>query len=315
VSGDRSGGWRERFLGDRDRLGWWLVPMFVAVGLAGAVLAGSLAVVFASQRVERLTRETAGARADLTGAAEDVREAADEAMAAIDDEVAAIRDQFAAELPLEEAAEVGVVHLQLETQVPDPSAPPAGGGEGADPDVAAAPPATVELRRRASGFIVARDGDSAFVATTFALLADPARPDVPLDREVRLSLAAGETSGRVHSWDADRGLLLLRAPIGGLEPLPWRPADEPLSPGDRITGVGLTPDLGPVRVGGAVAIAGSVGVVTDLPAMELLAGGPLVDGQGRVVAVGSTTYSPFGSDPVAIPIRLLCGDLLARCPD
>jgi S1-C subfamily serine protease len=316
-------GWRERFFGDRDRLGWWIVPMFVAVGLAGAVLAGSLAVVFASQRVDRLTRETAGARADLTSAADDVREAADEAIGTIEEEAEAFREQFAADLPHADAAEIGVVHLTLETEVPDPNAPPrspeAPAEDGEDDGEVAAqeppPPATLTLRRRASGFVVARDGDSAFVATTFALLADPSRPDVPLDSQVRIALAAGETTGRVHSWDADRGLLLLRAPIGGLEPLPWRPADEPLSPGDRITGVGLTPDLGPVRVGGAVAIAGSVGVVTDLPALELLAGGPVVDGQGRVVAVGSTTYSPFGSDPVAIPIRLLCGDLLARCPD
>jgi S1-C subfamily serine protease len=325
VSHDGRTGWRERFFGARDRLGWWIVPMFVAVGLAGAVLAGSLAVVFASQRVDRLTRETAGARADLANAADDVREAADEAIAAIEEETTAFREQFAADLPYPDAAEVGVVHLTLETEVPDPNAPPAQppqeprGEEGEDDGEVAAPPppppATVTLRRRASGFVVARDGDSAFVATTFALLADPARTEVPLDVPVRVALAAGETTARVHSWEAGRGLLLLRAPIAGIDPMEWRPADEPLEPGDRITGIGLTPDLGAVRVGGTVAIAGSVGVVTDLPALDLLAGGPVVDSQGRVVAVGSTTYSPFSSDPVAIPVRLLCGDLLARCPD
>lgn len=262
--------------------------MFVAVGLAGAVLAGSLAVVFASQRVDRLTRETAGARADLAGANAEVQEAADEALAAIEAEVDAVRDEFGAELPYEDAAAAGVVHLVVDT--PD--------GE-----------------RRASGFVVARDGDDAFVATTFSLAVDPSRPEVPLDVAVRVGTAAGETRGGVHSWLAERDLLLLRVPLRGVEPLPWRPAGEELTAGDRVTGVGVTPGLGAVRVGGTVAAADPLGLITDLPPLQLLAGGPVVDGRGQVVAVGSTAYSPFGADPVAIPIRLLCDELLARCPD
>lgn len=309
--------------------------MFVAVGLAGAVLAGSLAVVFASERVDRLTRETASARADLATAADDVRDTADEAMDAITAEADALRDRFATDLPYEDAAAAGVVHLVLETQVPDPAAAPVPavqeqdvepGEDGEDGDAdpspedepttdAPAPPPMVELVRRASGFVVARDGDDAFVATTFALLADPSRPDVPLDVAVRVVTEGGETGGRVHSWQASRGLLLLRVPLSGVEPMPWRPATEPTAVGDRVTAVGVTPGLGAVRVGGTVAAAEGSGLVTDLPSLELLAGGPVVDAQGRVVAVGSTRYSPFGSDPVAIPVRLLCEELLARCPD
>lgn len=328
-------GWRERFFGDRDRLGWWLLPMFVAVGLAGAVLAGSLAVVFASQRVDRLTRETAGARADLTSAAEDVREAADEAIDTITAEVDAVRDQLAADLPYPDAAEAGVVHLVLETQVPDPAAvspapaqqeqeldsdEDADDGEAddepeAEPEPEPPPPPTIDVRRRASGFVVASDGETAFVATTFSLLADPSRPDVPLDVGVRVLTAGGETAGRVHSWQAGRDLLLLRVLLRGVEPMPWRPADEPIAAGDRITAVGVTPGLGAVQVGGTVAAAGGTGVISDVPDLELLAGGPVVDGQGRVVAVGSSRYTPFGNDPVAIPVRLLCDELLARCPD
>jgi hypothetical protein len=288
VSGGDRHGWRERLFGDRDRLGWWLLPMFVAVGLAGAVLAGSLAVVFASQRVDRLTRETAGARADLVDANEEVRQVADEALEAIEAEVDAVRDEFGAELPYEDAAEAGVVHLVVD----------AADGE-----------------RRASGFVVARDGDDAFVATTFSLAVDRSRPEVPLDVAVRVVTAAGETRGGVHSWQAERDLLLLRVPLRGVEPLPWRPAGEELTAGARVTGVGVTPALGAVRVGGTVAANDPLGLVTDLPPLHLLTGGPVVDGRGQVVAVGSTAYSPFGADPVAIPIRLLCEELLARCPN
>jgi S1-C subfamily serine protease len=302
--------------------------MFIAVGLAGAVLAGSLAVVFASQRVDRLTRETAGARADLASAAEDVREAADEALEAITAEADAIRDQFATDLPYEDAAQAGVVHLVLEAQVPDPAVSPAPAQQEQQPDPedqedgepdaepqAPPPRPTLDLRRRASGFVVAGDAETAFVATTFALMADPSRPDVPLDVGVRVLTAGGETTGRVHSWQASRDLLLLRVPLRGIEPMPWRPADEPVGAGDRITAVGVTPGLAAIRVGGTVAAADANALISDLPALELLAGGPVVDAQGRVVAVGSSRYSPFGNDPVAVPVRLLCEDLLARCPD
>ncbi len=293
-----AGGWRERLFGARDRLGWWLLPMFVAVGLAGAVLAGSLAVVFSSQRVDRLTRETASARADLATAADDVREAADEALATIEEEVAAVRDQFSGELPLADAAAVGVVRLEAEVPVADPET-----GQ------------RIPERRRASGFLVAATEDEAFVVTTLGLLVDPARPEAPLDLAVTVRAEAGETSGRVHSWRADRDLLLLRVPLTGFEPLPWRPADEPIAAGDRVVAVGLTPGLGAVRVGGIVAAADGTGVITDLPVLDLLEGGPVVDGRGRVIGVASARYAPFSADPVVVPIRALCDELLARCPD
>ncbi|MEX1178640.1 MAG: serine protease [Nitriliruptor sp.] len=300
MTGRRS--WRSTLLGDRDRLGWWLLPLFVAVGLAGAVLAGSLAVVFSSQRVDRLTQETASARADLATAADDVREAADEAIAAIEEDAEAVRDQLATDLPYADAAAVGIVRLEVELELPTTRDRD---GEEVGPSAE---------RRRANGFLVARDGDEGFVVTTLGLLEDPARPGVPLETPVTLRAAKGSSSARVHSWHADRDLLLLRAPVAGLDPLPWRPAEEAIGPGDRVTAVGLTPGLGAVRVGAVVAAADGTGVITDLPTLELLAGGPVVDARGRVVGVASTRYSPFSGDPVVVPIRALCDELLASCP-
>ena len=81
---------RERILGDKDRLGWWIVPLFVMVGLGGAVIAGSLAVVYYAQQVSSLEQETRGAREDLVGAVDEVREAADDALASISEEVSEV---------------------------------------------------------------------------------------------------------------------------------------------------------------------------------------------------------------------------------
>jgi S1-C subfamily serine protease len=337
-------GWRDRLLGGEDRLGWWLLPLFLIVGLAGAVLAGSLAVVYYGQQVDRLRSETAEARDAIAGAADEVREVADEALETMAEEAAAFRERQV--LPVEDAADRGVVRLQVATEItvqrssvaeprtapaPDDEEGEAGdpvddtgadaeedpGGEevGAEEEPPPPPPAEERMRvaRAATGFVVVRDGEDAFIITSFSLLADPRRTDVPLDVPVTVRTVAGETSAEVHSWDAERDLLLLRARLGAFEPLEWRPADDPLEVGDRIVGLGLTPQLDLVRVGGELASTGNV-LLSDLPALAVLAGGPVVDHEGRVVGISSLGLAGFRGDPVIVPIRILCDRLLASCP-
>jgi S1-C subfamily serine protease len=330
--------WRDRLLGDEDRLGWWLVPMFLVVGLAGAVLAGSLAVVYYGQQVDQLRRETADARDAIAGAADEVRGVADETLAAIDEEAAAFRERLT--LPLEDAGERGVVRLEVDTEVAvqgavasEPRTAPApddedatedtedpedgaeGDGAGDGPAEPAPPPEErVRVARSTTGFVVVRDGEDAFVVTTFSLLADPRRPEVPLDVPVTVRTAAGDATAQVHSWDADRDLLLLRTGLGAIEPLGWRPADAPLAAGDRIVGIGLTPQLAVVRLGGSLASADGNVWVSDLPALAALDGGPIVDAEGQVVGVRSPRAPGSGGDPAIVPVRTLCERLLRSCP-
>jgi S1-C subfamily serine protease len=335
--------WRERLLGDEDRLGWWLVPLFFMVGLGGAVLAGSLAVVYYAQQVSQLEQETRGAREDLVGAVDEVRDAADEALSAISEEVADVQERLARGLPLEDALEVGVVRLEVDVEVPDdrpaeprseqrtqpapddedeqddeqgPADGDADGGQEEDASAPAPQRPPIPVRRAASGFVVVADGGNVFVATTLQLLDDPRRDEaVPIDTTVTVRLPGGSTSGSVHSWDGDADLLLLSASISNVEPLPWRPEDEPVGPGDRVIAVGATPGLAPVRVAGDVGSADDVAIVTDLPDLELVSGGPVVDIEGRVVGVSSQGYRPFGGDPLVVPVRRLCDRMLSSCPD
>ena len=350
--------WQERLLGGRDRLGWWLLPLFVMVGLGGAVLAGSLAVVYYAQQVSQLESETRAAREDLIGAAEDVREAADEAMAAIDDEVASVREELARGLPLADALEVGVVRLEVDAQLeageddpppadveparlgavraaPDPDddpddeddqpaaddaeeaedadTPPPDGAEEPDPTPRTR---TVPLRRVGTGFVVVTDGDTAYLATSLGLLDDPRTEDrVPADVEVTARLAAGSTTATVHSWDESNDLLLLRATIGNVEPLPWREQGEELSPGDRVVAIGTTPEVEAVRVGAEVAGLTGPAIVTTLPSLRLLDGGPVVDVDGNVVGIATASHARLGGDPVVVPVRRLCDQLLSTCPE
>jgi S1-C subfamily serine protease len=333
--------WRRRLLGDEDRLGWWLLPMFLMVGLGGAVLAGSLAVVYYAQQVSQLEQETRGAREDLVGAVDEVRDAADEALASIAEEVSDVQERLARGLPLEDALEVGVVRLEVDVEVPDDrpaeprsdastqpapdpgeeDAPEAGNEQEPDqPDGETSAPSgqrpPIPVRRAASGFVVVSDGGDVFVATTLQLLADPRREEpVPIDTSVTVRIPGGTTSATVHSWDADADLLLLSASISNVDPLPWRPEDEPLGPGDRVIAVGATPSLAAVRVAGDVGSVDDTAIVTDLPDLELVAGGPVVDHEGRVVGVASQGHRPFGEDPLTIPVRRLCDRMLSTCPE
>jgi S1-C subfamily serine protease len=335
--------WRDRVFGDEDRLGWWLVPIFVAVGLAGAVLAGSLAVVYYGQQVAELRRETAEARETIAGAADEVRAVADEALEAIAEESETFRQRLT--LPAEDADQRGVVRLEVDTEVvvqgasvgeprlapapdPDDDGEPAEEGDvdAADPEDAPdegetddpppAPPAEERVRvtRAATGFVVVREGEDAFLVTSFSLLADPRRPDVPLDVPVRVRAADGESTAEVHSWDEERDLLLLRAPLGAIEPLEWRPAEEELAAGDRLVALGMTPSLGLARVAAELASDGGPLLVSDLPALATLEGGPVLDGDGRVIGLRTPRTRGSGGDPAVVPIRVLCDRLLRSCP-
>ena len=368
TDADAAGGgsWRARLFGGRDRLGWWLLPLFLMVGLGGAVLAGSLAVVYYAQQVSQLESETREAREDLVGAADEVREAADEALAAIDEEAAEVRSELARGLPLEDALEVGVVRLEIDTQleerveptvgpaaagpvqaaaVTDEAQDPEQGEDGADPDddgdteaevpapeddvpddepnddaepdVPAEPETRqVPLRRTGTGFVVVVDGGTAYLAASLGLLDDPRTDDrVPADVEVTVRLSAGSTTATIHSWDEQHDLLLLQASIDNVQPLEWREEGDDVAPGDRVVAVGATPDLAPVRIGAEVAGVSPGALVTSLPSLDLIDGGPVVDGDGAVVGVAVSSHTPLGGDPVVVPVRRLCDQLLSTCPD
>ena len=199
------GDWWRRLAGSSRRLGWWTLPVFLTVGLAGAVFAGALAVVYYSQQVSDLEAQTRESREQLSQAVEDVQNAGDEALAAIEDEVDAVRESLNRQLPVEDITTLGVVVVRAMVGEPPPAPPPAdeGAAEGApiplgaaqqeQPSQSEAPsptpsptssPASAQPRLGV-GFAVATDGPTTFFATTYALVRDRtarAPPSVPVPR-------------------------------------------------------------------------------------------------------------------------------------
>lgn len=322
-------GLRERLLGDRDHLGWWTLPMFLIVGLAGAVLAGSLAAVYFGQQVDQLEESTRDARERAAEAAAEVERAREEALAEIEEQVAGVRETLSREFPFEDVAAAGVVSIRAFVGAPPPEQPaPGGDGEGTSPrlqDDGASPgpeaspttaPAREVTERVGSGFAVASDDGVVFFATTHALVADPDAPGGVVQR-LEVTTARGTFAATVHSWDADRDLAVVRADAGESEIPLWRSADTPLARGERVVAAGLAPTGEGIQVAGQVALVDVRVLVTDLSGPDLLQGGPIVDASGHVVGVRSLRYAPFGraagdrqSD---VPVRLLCESMLRNC--
>lgn len=311
--------WRERLLGDRDRLGWWTLPVFAMVGLAGAVLAGSLASVYYAQQVDALEQETRGARQNAERAAEEVLAARDDALTEIEVQVDQVRDALSGEPPFEDVTANGIVVVRAYVGSRADGAP-AGDDQGTAPMVqeetepAPSPPPVAE--RYGTGFAVALEDGVAFFATTFGVVADPDAPGGVVQR-VEVETPAGRFPASVHSWDAGRDLALVRAEAGEVTIVPWRPRASDLEPGSRIVLAGVTPSLDGVQLEGTVAVSDIGVLVTDLPAFGYLRGAPIVDARGHVVGVFSTDYAAFGSAggdrQGSVPVQLLCERMLRSC--
>lgn len=335
-----AGLWR-RFIGDTDRIGWWTLPAFLAVGLAGAVMAGALAVVYYSQQVADLEAETRQARQDLQAGVEDVEAAREDALAAIEEQVRRVEDSLDEGFPVDDVATLGLVVLEARVgspppasatvaPTPPPSEPapaspetPAGAplaqptDEPSSPSPSPSPSPRSVVPRLGVGFAVAFEDGQTFLATSFDLVADPdARAGVVEDVVVRHP-DGREVVGNVHSWDENRGIALVSAQLGQLPIGGWRPRTDPVSPGDTLTIVGLTPTRQPVLVRFVAGQVDATTIVGAMPANDFLRGAPIVDRTGRVVAVHTPGYRPFGragGDHQAVaPIGLFCEGLLNAC--
>lgn len=278
---------RDIVMGTERRIGLWLLPLFLVTAALGATLAGGLAVLYYSQQVADLREGTAGSRGQFNEVVEQVEERVEVATATIDEQVQRVRDQLANEVPVNDLGELGIYAAQ--TNFPN--------GEV----------------RVASAFVVFSDSSETFLVTSAALVRLEDGRGV---QNADLLLPSGRVGAAVHSVDDALGLAVLRSTGGSLPIPPWRPVDEDLGVGAVIHLAGIAgPDLGTVA-SGRVAGFSADALVTSVPVNSFVAGGPYLDSEGRVVAVASLGFAPFGPFEgglrYGVPVRRLCDQLL-RC--
>jgi S1-C subfamily serine protease len=160
-----------------------------------------------------------------------------------------------------------------------------------------------------SGIVIKNTGDEAWVLTNQHLVAGA----LGEFHTVGVRLGGAELPSEVYSVDTVRDLALVIFRGGGIRALRFA-LDDPKS-GDPVWAVGAKGKTGSA-VQGYVSQVNATSIVTDFDVPDGFSGGPLLDRQGRVIGVLSSSYSRSAADAgtrVAVPIDLACVEVV-RCP-
>ncbi|MGI9599078.1 MAG: S1 family peptidase [Acidimicrobiales bacterium] len=162
--------------------------------------------------------------------------------------------------------------------------------------------------------IVGHQGGTALVTSYSVVVASASSPGPGID----LLKGSERIPAQLWAWDAQRDLALLvvdrQIPILDMagENAQIQSVGGPVFAISGFGGQGATASPG------VLLDHSQIGLQHTAPVGTLFAGGPLVDGQGRVVGMASTAYSPMGIDPgdvrQAPDVQGICTKVL-RCSE
>jgi S1-C subfamily serine protease len=167
-----------------------------------------------------------------------------------------------------------------------------------------------------SAFVVASDDSSSLLLTSYRTVAAGTTSPAP---EIRVRNDNGdEHVATLHNWDAEHDLALLTVDVGGLEPLEWATGDAAAVTGERVYPVSGVGGNGVTLSAGLVLDQTDAGIQHDASVGHAWQGGPIVDQDGKVIAVASLAYQPLGFDPgdvhFAAPVGAAC-EVVLDCGD
>ncbi|MGH2707877.1 MAG: trypsin-like peptidase domain-containing protein [Actinomycetota bacterium] len=159
------------------------------------------------------------------------------------------------------------------------------------------------------------DANQTWVLTSHRLVAGAAARKRPVT--VRLGIA--ERQAEVFSTDPNNDLALLILKVGGQPVLSWLERGAP-SPGagTDVWAVGTAPGrLGAAALKVRLIDSSPQSLLIDTDPGLQASGGPLLDKEGKVLGVLSSTYAPVGFPAFGrwvVPVRVSCLKVV-RCPD
>lgn len=274
-----------------------------ALGLATLILAGAVGsafsgVVLYAYYEYRLAKTDTRVSDFITGESHNLANADNQINAARDNAIADIRAQLA---PLQSVVAQGQTLQNLIKKVAPSMFFIHTLDEAGQPSVG-------------SAFVVASDADQSLLLasyTTIRAATHNPRPDV-FARQ-----GTTELKVTVWTWEPQRDLALLILPKGNLPSLPFIPIAPPLEVGERVFAVSGLGSAGAAVTQGFISDVSAAGIQHDASVAPAFQGGPLVDSDGNVMAVGSRSYAPlnFATDSVwfGVPIRDACEQVL-KCP-
>ena len=165
-----------------------------------------------------------------------------------------------------------------------------------------------------TAFVVSSSDDSSLLLASYTTVrAATKQPGPPIE----IRKGDQRLKATLHTWQEERDLALLVVSKGGIPKLEFGPR-EGLKLGERIFAVSGLGGAGAAVTQGFIADVSASGIQHDAPVGPTFQGGPLVNSEGKVLAVASRTYNGqlnFVTDDVyfGIPIRMAC-DKVLRCP-
>jgi S1-C subfamily serine protease len=165
-----------------------------------------------------------------------------------------------------------------------------------------------------TAFVVASDAEKSFLLTSLSVVrASIVRPGP----EILLQQDKTQATATLWSWQEDKDIALLILQKGNLAKLQWAKSDG-TKVGTQVFAVSGFGTAGGAVTNGFIADVSTSGVQHSAALGTPFRGGPLLDGTGKVVAVLSKSYAPFGfaSDGVwfAPPVTAAC-DKVLKCPN
>lgn len=166
-----------------------------------------------------------------------------------------------------------------------------------------------------TAFVLFSDSERSFLLTSYQTVrAATVQPGPGI--EVRGT--GGQPVGvSLTGWDEGRDLALLVAEDAPNLPAVTLADPSALRPGDRIFAVSALGGSGGSVVQGQVADVASNAVQHDAQIGPQFQGGPLLNGDGELVAISSRRYAPLGFVPdsvfFGIPVRQAC-EQVVQCP-
>ena len=150
-----------------------------------------------------------------------------------------------------------------------------------------------------TAFVVASDDTQTLLLTSYRAVSASTTSPGP---EIHLSNNSGEAQvAQLYSWDPEHDLALLTLDQGGLEPLSWASGDDAAVTGKPVYAASGEGTAGVTFSPGTVLDQSADGIQMTAPVGSAWQGGPVVNQDGKVVAVASLAYQPLGFNPGQVP--------------
>ncbi len=149
-----------------------------------------------------------------------------------------------------------------------------------------------------SAFVVGSDANRSYLVTSYAVIKAGVQEPRPA---ITLTAADREIEAELWQWDEATDLAVLTVEEGDLPVLPWASQELARNPiGTRIYAAGGLGSQGASVSPGLVIDVSAVGIQHTAAVGTAYRGGPVLTGNGEVLAMVSTDYAPLNFDPGAV---------------